>query len=246
MRIADVTIVVPARNEAGNIGPFLDSIPLASRSSSSTRATTPLHTSSADRGRTAPASFAHPAAALRARQLGAELASASWILFTDADVEFDPAYFERLARRPPADVVYGHLKLSRSDYARFYRAFAWGQRISDALGIPAATGSNMLVKRETLRVRRLRRGAELQRGLGARVAGATRSIPESGVDTREGDPATALPSGRTPRSVFAEAVQQPRIDAPRAAQCASCAVAGQGRMQTRRGRALSRQGVLDQ
>jgi len=150
VRIADVTIVVPARNEAENIGPFLGSIPrgipiiVVDESDDVTPQI--VHGLRPQNARVVHASGGGIA---RARQLGAELASTPWILFTDADVEFDAGYFERLARRPPADVVYG-LKLSRSDYARYYRAFAWGQRLSRALGIPAATGSNMLVKRETL------------------------------------------------------------------------------------------------
>src|SRR5262249_16894690 len=84
-----------------------------------------------------------------ARQLGAELAATEWLLFTDADVAFDASYFENLACAEPADVLYG-FKLSADEYARYYRFIAGGQRILHALGIPAATGSNMLVRREAL------------------------------------------------------------------------------------------------
>jgi glycosyltransferase involved in cell wall biosynthesis len=150
MRIADVTIVVPARNEAENIGPFLESIPsgipilVVDESDDATP-----HIVRGLRPRSARVVRVSGGGIARARPRGAELASTPWLLFTDADVEFDAAYFERLARREPADVVYG-LKLSRDEYARHYRTFAWGQRLSHVLGIPAATGSNMLVKRETL------------------------------------------------------------------------------------------------
>ena len=149
MRIADVTIVVPARNEAENIGPFLDSIPwsipviVVDESDDATpRIVTARrpHDTRVIRGHGGIAAC---------RQLGAELASTPWVLFTDADVEFHADYFERIAAGAPADVIYG-VKLSTGEYARYYRAFAWAQRLSHAVGIPAASGSNMLVRRETL------------------------------------------------------------------------------------------------
>jgi len=43
--------------------------------------------------------------------------------------------------------VYGP-KLSLDSYAGYYRWFARGQRLSQALGIPAASGSNLLVSHQ--------------------------------------------------------------------------------------------------
>jgi GT2 family glycosyltransferase len=84
----------------------------------------------------------------QARQWGAELAASAWLLFTDADVIFAPDYFERLPAYYSAyDALYGP-KLSTDEFVRYYRWFAQGQRLSQALGIPAASGSNLLVRRQ--------------------------------------------------------------------------------------------------
>jgi glycosyltransferase involved in cell wall biosynthesis len=156
-RKLDLTIIVPTRNEAANIGSFLRSIPpeiavvIVDGSSDETRAIVhgirPTNTTLLD----------CPGSLTAARQLGAARAATHWLLFTDADVTFADDYFERLrplicAEAPTACVrrgarlglVYGP-KLSRGEFATYYRAFAWAQRVVDIARIPAASGSNMLI-----------------------------------------------------------------------------------------------------
>jgi GT2 family glycosyltransferase len=86
----------------------------------------------------------------QARQWGAEAAETTWLLFTDADVIFPPDYFERLRGYRGYDALYGP-KLSTDEFRSYYRWFAQGQRLAHALGMPAASGSNLLVKRQVLR-----------------------------------------------------------------------------------------------
>ena len=91
-----------------------------------------------------------PSNIVEARQIGARLAETEWLLFTDADVVFAPDYGECLEAHEDSercDVLYG-IKLSRDRYRRYYRRFSWGQGMSHRLGIPAASGSNLLIRRE--------------------------------------------------------------------------------------------------
>jgi len=148
----DLTIVVPTRNEAANIGGLLGSIPpqaaviVVDRSTDATRdrvrdarpqGTTVIE---CDRSLT------------EARQVGAYCARSRWLLFTDADVRFTPGYFDRLAswfdgQRGRAEValLFGP-KLSLGAYRGHYQRFAVAQGFVSTLGIPAASGSNMLVR----------------------------------------------------------------------------------------------------
>jgi glycosyltransferase involved in cell wall biosynthesis len=146
MEITDLTVVVPTRNESRNIGPFLaslpPSIPLVVVDASSDATPTLV---ARQRARNT-LLIRHPGSIPVARQLGAEAARTAWLLFTDADVTFAPDYFTRLRRpRPPADALYGP-KLSRDRYRRYYRWFSRGQQLSQAFGIPAVSGSNLLVR----------------------------------------------------------------------------------------------------
>jgi len=81
-----------------------------------------------------------------ARQIGAEMATTEWLLFTDADVVFPAGYFENLARYGTCDCIYG-AKLSSLEYRKYYRSFAYGQQLSHLLGVPAATGSNLVIRK---------------------------------------------------------------------------------------------------
>jgi glycosyltransferase involved in cell wall biosynthesis len=150
MRIKDVTVIVPTRNEARNIDAFLASLPEAvelivvDASQDATpelvKVLRPNHT----------LLLRHPARIAQARQIGAEAASTDWLLFTDADVVFAPDYFDRLAAdRGHCDALYGP-KLSCDEFTRYYGWLARGQRLADALGIPAASGSNLLVNKRVL------------------------------------------------------------------------------------------------
>jgi glycosyltransferase involved in cell wall biosynthesis len=87
-----------------------------------------------------------------ARQVGAEAASGDVLVFTDADVELAPDYVARLRALPDGwDAVCGP-KLSRGDFARYYRLVAAAQRATFALtGIAGASGSNMAMTRDAFR-----------------------------------------------------------------------------------------------
>jgi glycosyltransferase involved in cell wall biosynthesis len=149
MNVTDLTIILPTRNEAENIRTFLASIPhniqliIVDSSSDNTREVIvecrPMHTTVLHRNVTI----------VEARQLGAEVATTGWLLFTDADVRFSPDYFERLAQEDGAGAIYGS-KRSSGSFQNYYRCFVWGQRLLHHVGIPAATGSNLLIRRDVL------------------------------------------------------------------------------------------------
>lgn len=114
MRLEDVTLVVPTRNESKNIAFFLASLPPT---------LSLVVVDSSDDDTPSIISQLRPVSTLvlrqacnisQARQLGAETASTPWVLFTDADVEFAPDYFERLGNIDGYDAVYGP-KLSLTD-----------------------------------------------------------------------------------------------------------------------------------
>ena len=96
--LKDVTIVVPTRNEAANIRGFLASLPpdialiVVDKSTDETpeliKRHRPLNTAVLD----------YQGTLTEARQLGAERARTSWLLFTDADIVFADDYFERLSQ----------------------------------------------------------------------------------------------------------------------------------------------------
>jgi len=136
----EVTVIVPTKNEAHNIGAFLKSLP---------RAVKLIVVDASDDDTPQLISTLRPAHTTvvrdrsnitQARQIGGERAVTPWLLFTDADVLFSPAYFDRLLTYHAGDVLYGP-KQSLDEYARYYRWFARGQRWADRLGLPAATGA---------------------------------------------------------------------------------------------------------
>ncbi|MCS7061533.1 MAG: glycosyltransferase [Anaerolineae bacterium] len=150
MDSCDISIVVPTRNEANNLPFFLASIPdsiqliIVDSSQDSTpalaRRLRPINTHIVER----------MCNIAQARQIGAEVARTPWLLFTDADITFAPNYFERLQTVPPCDVVYGS-KQSQTGFTNYYRWFTRAQGWSQALGIPAASGSNLLIRRPVLK-----------------------------------------------------------------------------------------------
>ncbi len=148
MRLSDVTLVVPTKNEAHNIDRFLDALPGDLELVVIDASTDATAQRIAARRPTARI-VAQTGTIARARQCGAELARTRWLLFTDADVEFAPNYFAELRRVRDADVVFGP-KLSRSGYERHYERVRLAQRYLARAGIPAATGSNLLVRAEAL------------------------------------------------------------------------------------------------
>ena len=144
-----ITVVLPTKNEAGNLPGFLASlpehIPLIVLDDSSDG--TPSILTSLRPGNTRLVPMDGGVAAKRQR--GAELAQSDWILFTDADVQFAPGYFDRAALRLEGDLIYGP-KLSSGEYKLYYRLFSLSQSLGARLGVPAASASNMLVRRQAL------------------------------------------------------------------------------------------------
>ena len=152
MLLTDITVVLPTKNESHNIDRFLDSVPMdvelvvvdASSDDTAERilARRPFARFLRERG-----TIAH------ARQRGADIATTPWLLFTDADVEFEGHYFERLRDVCDADVIdviYGP-KLSRSGFEGHYQRTRFAQQQLARVGIPAATGSNLLIRAQALR-----------------------------------------------------------------------------------------------
>lgn len=147
MELPNLTIIVPTRNEAANIANFLRSIP----------ASVALIVVDASQDNTPDLILAlrpertlvirHPGHIAQARQIGAESAQTPWLLFSDADITFAPDYFRLVSGYKGYDALYGP-KLSADDFARTYHWLAQGQQLSQRLGIPAASGSNLLVRRQ--------------------------------------------------------------------------------------------------
>lgn len=149
---ADLTVVVPTRNEARNIGRFLSSLPadLSVVVVDSSDDDTPDRViRQRPRSTTVIRATVNIAAA---RQLGSQASTTRWVLFTDADVVFGADYFDRLARVELDPAVAGivGVKGTLNGYDGYHRWFVRGQAALMALGIPAATGSNMLVRRDVL------------------------------------------------------------------------------------------------
>lgn len=145
MNLDEVTIILPTKDEAHNIAAFLRSLPpqpwLVVIDSS--RDDTPEIVAARRPSRTRV--LRQQVNVTQARQLGASLAHTSWLLFTDADVVFGPSYFTYLRRWDGVGAIFGP-KASPDAYAGYYSWFARGQRLLYALGIPAASGSNLIVR----------------------------------------------------------------------------------------------------
>jgi glycosyltransferase involved in cell wall biosynthesis len=87
------------------------------------------------------------------RQVGAVAAQTTWLLFTDADIVFPTGYFdrERIGRylNSGVDGYYGP-KLSAGGHEWYYLIFTAGQALCSRLGIPAGSGSNMVIRKDAL------------------------------------------------------------------------------------------------
>ncbi len=160
MRIEEITLVVPTRNEERNIGAFLASLPeiLPVIVVDASEDRTPEIVAAS--GRPCCTLVGHPGNVSVARQVGARRATTPWLLFTDADVEFSPGYFERLGRHSGSDVLYGP-KLSRDSFRRYYGGIA----IAQDLAAPGRAGCERIQSPRPSRGprsrRRLRSGAQL-------------------------------------------------------------------------------------
>lgn len=149
MRLTNITLVLPTRNEAENIARVIAALPNELQL---------IVVDSSDDGtpemiehmRTENTIVLRESGTLgRARQVGADLARTDWLLFSTADVLFAPDYFDRLQRLEGHIVYYGPT-LSRDRFRRYYRWLTSGQLLSHQCGIPAATGANLLVPRSAL------------------------------------------------------------------------------------------------
>lgn len=149
MKLQDITVILPTRNEKRNIVAFLNSLPdqlplvVVDDSTDETPELIEIHRPKPTRV------LCTPGTVTEARQRGAEMATSEWLLFTDADVIFAPDYFKRMTQWKACEVLYGS-KHSKGQFAHYYRCFGSAQRLSHRLGIPAATGSNLLIRRQTL------------------------------------------------------------------------------------------------
>lgn len=146
MHPEDVTILVPTKNEAKGISAFLESLPPPVQ-------LVVVDASTDDTPRIIREQRPHNTLVLReqsnvtlARQHGAACATTPWLLFTDADVSFASDYFTQLLACGDSDAFYGP-KLSRDDYIRYYAWMARAAEWSHRLGVPAASGSNLLLSR---------------------------------------------------------------------------------------------------
>lgn len=148
----DVTVIAPARNERDNVAPFLASLPadvqlMVVDASDDDTAARILelrpHRTHVERC---------PGNIPVARQRGAQLARTPWLLFTDVDVTFDAGYFAQLSLMDVPDACAGIVgtKRTRDRFRTYYALFRLGQRVCASVGIPAATGSNMLMRRDVL------------------------------------------------------------------------------------------------
>jgi len=152
MKRSDVTVLVPTKNERANVGAFLASLPpdvlLIAVDASDDGTAERLLELRPRRTRVLRDAGNIP----RARQRGAAPAPTPWLLFTDADVAFEPGFFERLERLVVPEEAGGIVgtKRTRHGFRAYHRLFLEGQRLLHALDIPAATGSNMLIHRDAL------------------------------------------------------------------------------------------------
>jgi len=152
LRLDELTVIVPTKNERDNVGPFVEALPpgvsLIVVDASNDDTVERLLALRPERTQVIHCRGNIPTA----RQLGAETATTPWLLFTDVDVSFDSGYFAALEDV----VVEGRLggiagaKGSRDRYRGYFACFVLGQRLLARLGIAAATGSNMLVRRDAL------------------------------------------------------------------------------------------------
>ncbi len=146
MNLDDLTVIVPTRNEAQNVHGFLGSLArevqliVVDSSDDNTceviEAHRPDHT----------LILRHPVNVTHARQIGAEAAQTQWLLFTDSDVVFSPGYFERIGAYT-GPLTYGP-KLSIDEYTSYYRWMSRMMDWSNRIGIPAASGSNLIIRRD--------------------------------------------------------------------------------------------------
>ena len=153
MTLDSLTLVVPTKDEADNVGPFLATLDprlrviVVDASTDGTpeivRDLRPDRTTVLD----------DPGSIPEARQLGLEAAETEWVLFTDADMSFGGDYWtewEALRLGPKVGAVQGGKYSADDEYRTYYRLFSFGIRALAWLTIPAGSGSNMIHRRRAL------------------------------------------------------------------------------------------------
>ncbi len=151
MDLSEVTVLVPTRNEAHNVGRFIASlhpaVPLIVVDSSTDETPELIQRLRPERTTI----IRERCNVTVARQLGAAHAQSEWLLFTDADVTFAPDYFSHLTSLDATDarlgLIFGAKDTLDGSYNLYHRLFELGQRALSWVGVPAATGSNLLVRR---------------------------------------------------------------------------------------------------
>lgn len=143
INLNDLTVVLPNRNESHNIRNFLKSVPESLKLviADASEDSTPDIVSSSRPDYTF--SIRHNGTVTEARRIGAELATTTWLLFTDADIVFSEDYFRNLADLEDCNLIYGP-KLSLDHVKTYYKGFACGQYLIHVTRVPAAFGSDFI------------------------------------------------------------------------------------------------------
>jgi glycosyltransferase involved in cell wall biosynthesis len=143
----DVSVIVPTRDERAHLPAFLASLPAAvelvvvdASRDGTDRLAEELRP---ERTRV----IRSPLGIAAARQIGARAARGHVLLFSDVDVRFEPGYWDALPAVLDADAFYGP-KHTTAAYPRYGCAFTAAQALLHRLGVPAASGSNMAVRRD--------------------------------------------------------------------------------------------------
>lgn len=145
--LEDVSVVVPAKDERPHLPAFLASVPDAVELVivDASRDGTDVLAQELRPARTLVVRSREGIAA--ARQIGARRARGRVLLFSDMDVRFEPGYWEAVAAVLDADAFYGP-KRTTAAYPLYGRAFVAAQALLHHLGVPAASGSNLGVRRD--------------------------------------------------------------------------------------------------
>lgn len=152
MDLSKVTVIIPVKNEEKNIITFLDNLPpyikliVVDSSTDRTRELINIR-----RPQNTEIIYEECNIA-KARQTGAEAASAEWLLFSDADIIFDNAYFSNLEKITPvvnSGAIMGP-KLSKDRHRWYYKIYTLSMRLFSWISIPLGSGSNMLIKKSVL------------------------------------------------------------------------------------------------
>ncbi|MBC8074817.1 MAG: glycosyltransferase [Chloroflexales bacterium] len=145
-----ISVNIPTRNEQRGIGAVLRRLPAVVELvvvDSSSDSTADLIACQRPHRTTIIQAAAGIAAA---RQYGAAVARGEWLLFSDADVTYAPDYFDRVAPYLAGDAFFGP-KYATARYQQYGRFFSGGQHLLHSLGIAAASGSNMAVRKAVFR-----------------------------------------------------------------------------------------------